>query len=535
MLACPLPAKPSLEQLRKQAKQLRDHVRTGDPRKGTQTREARDMAREWHPRWAGTSPDATEWAGFTLADAQLVIARKHGFPSWRQLHEYLDMVARYGRSPQRRPASRPGGGADLVDEFLRLACLTNCSSWQFGAGEEPDNPRRQTDARRLLAAHPRLASATIHTAAAVGDVAAARSLLAADASLANQEGGPHGWPPLLYLAFSRLDSAEANHSTLKVARLLLTHGADPNAGYLPDGEPPPVTALSGTFHGRSDPVNNPAHQYSLPLARLLLDAGADPNDRQAVSNACQYPHDDAGLALLLDHGLGRRSNGPWPARLGNRRLTRPARMLEDQLRYAAEWNLIDRVRLLLRYRAATGIDVNAAADTPDACKTAYEIAMVGGNTEIVDLLIRAGAQATPLAKTYQLVGACLRVDRPAVDRLLADDPDLVQRAMTIPWWPHPLHHAAALGRLEAVALLVSLGFEVEKRLASPLHTAALFGHIDVVRLLVELGADPTAEATDDNTTGTPLSWARYNHQHEVVAYLTHLTSAVPNPPANSAT
>lgn len=529
MLANPLPANPSLEHLRKQAKQVRDLVRAG-------RNDAIKMARELHPRWTGASLTTTGWAGFTLADAQLVVARSYGFPSWRRLREYVDVVARYGRSPQRRPA----GDADLLDEFLRLACLTYYSSWRVGVGEEADDPHRQTDARQLLAAHPQLTSATIHTAAAVGDIAAARSLLAADESLANHEGGPHDWPPLLYLSFSRLNSTEADHSTLEVARLLLAHGADPNAGYLPDGEPPPVTALSGAFLGRRDPVNQPAHQHSVPLARLLLEAGADPNDEQAVSNACGYPHDDTGLALLLEHGLRRRSGGPWWARLGHR-LSTPARLVQDELRYAAQWNLPTRARLLLQRCAETGIDINAAAGGPDACQTAYELAVVYGNTEIVDLLSQAGAQAAPLDPTYQLVGACLRADRPAVHRLLAADPSLAERAVNTPWWPEPLHQAAALDRPEAVALLVSLGFPVNDRQASPLHTAALTGHLDIVQLLVELGADPTAEVIGDTpgqftpSDRTPLGWARYTHQHEVVAYLTRLTSAGPNPPASSAT
>lgn len=78
----------------------------------------------------------------------------------------------------------------------------------------------------------------------------------------------HDWPPLPYLTFSRLNSTEADHSSLVVARLLLAHDADPNAGYLPDGKPIPVTALSGAFRGRRDWVNQPPHQHSLPLARL---------------------------------------------------------------------------------------------------------------------------------------------------------------------------------------------------------------------------------------------------------------------------
>src|SRR5262249_46996135 len=153
-------------------KQLRDRVRTGDldPIKIKIARGAREIARELHPRWTGASLTATGWAGFTLADAQLVVARSYGFPSWRRLREHLDAVARYGRSPQRRPA----GGADLVDEFLRLACLIYSSSWRAGAGEEADDPQRQAQARQLLAVHPQLASATIHTVAVVGDISAAR-------------------------------------------------------------------------------------------------------------------------------------------------------------------------------------------------------------------------------------------------------------------------------------------------------------------------------------------------------------------------
>jgi hypothetical protein len=521
MLFGPFPARPSLEHLRKQAKELRDQVRAGD-------RRAIKMALEFHPRWEGVSFTAAKWATFTLADAQLVIARLHGMPSWRRLREFVVVVARHSSSPQRRPA----GGEDLVDEFLRLACLTSCCGWKIGDGEEADDLQRQVEARRLLAERPRLASATIHTAAVVGDVAAAGALLAEDESVANQVGGPHNWPPLLYLAFSRLDSTEADHSTLAVARLLLAHGADPNAGFLPDGEPPPVTALSGAFRGRNDPVNQPPHQYSLPLARLLLEAGADPNDGQAVSNVSGYPHDDSGMALLLEHGLGRRSSGPWRTlvrRDYRYQLPSAAGMVKGELSYAAQADLVDRVRLLLRRCVEIGVDLDAAADGPDACHTPYEHAVVNGNPEIVDLLIQAGATATPLDPTFHLVGACQRGDHAEVRRLLAGDPNLAERALNTPWWPHPLHQAAALNRPEAVKLLVSVGFPVNERKGSALHVAALLGQLEIVKLLVELDADPAAEAIEDNPGGfvpggdrTPVGWARYFGHREVIAYLTGL-------------
>src|SRR5262245_24074434 len=122
----------SLEQLRKRAKELRDFARTGHSK-------AVSIVRELHPRWSDTPPTSEAWAGFTLADAQLVVARGHGFASWRRLRLHLDTIARYGRSPQRRHE----GGGDLVDEFLHLACLTYCDTWNAGEGERADDLGRQ--------------------------------------------------------------------------------------------------------------------------------------------------------------------------------------------------------------------------------------------------------------------------------------------------------------------------------------------------------------------------------------------------------
>jgi ankyrin repeat protein len=510
MLASSLPPNPSLDQLRKQAKEFRDAVRTGHG-KFTQ------LVRMHHPR----PGDATDWKDFTLADAQLVVARGYGFASWRRLREHLEMLSRYSRSPQRPPA---GGTDDPVDEFLRLACLTYRPAWRVRPGETPDDLERHARARELLAAHPELAPATIHTAAAVGDVDAARQMLAADPSLANREGGPHGWPPLLYLAFSRIDSTRPEHSTLEVARLLLAHGADPDAGYLCDGEPPPITALSGAYRGRLDPVNQPAHRHSRELAALLLSAGADPNDPQALDNAGHPPSDDTHLRPMFDHGLGRGSGGPWRARLAHRQPT-PAELVQGELRFAARFGMTDRVRLLLRHCAGIGIDIDTEEDGPEPRRTAYDLAVLNGNTGAAALLAAAGARVRPLNPAEQLVAACLAGDRPAVERLLAADPGLAEQAARATW-PPPLLEAAFLHRPDVIRLLVEAGFPVNDLAISPLHVAALSGRLDVVKLLLDLGADPTATTHDDDVPGqfsiadnTPLGWARYNRQHEVVAYL----------------
>ena len=101
----------------------------------------------------------------------------------------------------------------------------------------------------LLQEHDWLARASIHTIAATGEVDAARELLDRDPSQASLVGGPHGWEPLLYLTYSRVPLGPGR-SAVAVARLLLEHGADPNAGYLWEGLVPPFTALTGALGRR---------------------------------------------------------------------------------------------------------------------------------------------------------------------------------------------------------------------------------------------------------------------------------------------
>src|SRR5262249_61097312 len=118
-----------------------------------------------------------------------------------------------------------------------------------------------------------LRRASVHVAGAVGDVAAATALLAADPAVARTVGGPHGWEPLLYLTYSRVQGAPPEHDAIAVARLLLADGADPNAGFLWEGLVPPFTALTGVFGGGEDTPNQPAHRDMAALATVLLEAG----------------------------------------------------------------------------------------------------------------------------------------------------------------------------------------------------------------------------------------------------------------------
>jgi len=493
-----LPREPNLEHLRNQAKALRRQVLAGDA-------VAVDLVRELHPRLADLDPAGS--ATVALADAQLVIARQYGFDSWPRLRRHVQVINQYARSPHRAPTG------DLVttdqaraDEFLRLACLT------YGG----DDRARRERARELLVSHPEIATASIHTIAAVGDVAAATSLLAADPAQADAAGGPYDWPPLLYLAYSRLDSTAPGHSTLAVARLLLASGADPDAGYLWEGTYA-FTALTGALGEGEDTINQPRHQFWLPLSRALLDAGADPNDSQGLYNR-MFDASDDHLELLLSSGLGSGTGGPWYARLGSA-LPSPAQMLQDQLLWAAERNLVARVRLLLE----RGVDPDGLGFwfTGKHGRTAYQRAVLGGNAEIADLLLASGARPKTFDPSTQLVSACLGVDRRRVDELIAADPAAVQQAIMAE--PAAILRAAALRRPDAVTLLSGLGFDVNAvRRITALHEAASNGDLAMVQLLLGLGADPNLK--DEEFDATPLGWATHCQHQQVVDRLTPVTA-----------
>jgi Ankyrin repeats (3 copies) len=491
-----LPRDPNLEQLRTLAKTLQRLAQSGEAG-------AVEFVREFHPRRASAVAGSPGLADLTRADIQLALARSYGFASWPKLRDHVQTINRLTRNPHLQPVGNPiANETERVDEFLRLACLT------YGA----DDPSRPERARTLLAEHPELATATIHTIAAVGDEAAAREVLAADPSQANSEGGPYEWEPLLYLAYSRIDSTEPGHSTLEVAQLLLEHGGDPNAGFLWEGLTSPFTALTGCFgRGEGDP---PPHEHRLELARLLLDAGADANDTQTIYNLSWIPGDD-WLELLLDYGLGRGLGGPWHARLAPAHPT-PAQLLQDALLWATLYDNSERVRLLLRH----GVDVDGHGTGHPLMEglTAYQFAMLSGSSEIADALAAAGADTT-FDPVDAFLAACMRADRPAVEEQLAAESTLPARAVARR--PQLIIRAAELGRLDAVRLLAEIGFEVNymKRLTA-LHQAAFDGNLELVKLLIELGADPTIQ--DRSYNSTALGWAEHNNQHAVIDYLAPL-------------
>lgn len=483
-----LPGNANLEQLKKGAKSFQRAVRAGDAG-------AARVVREFHPRLSDAQPGSAELERFTRADAQLVIARQFAFASWPKLKAHQELVERYARSPHEQPVGGPlADEPAVIDEFLRLACLT------YG-NDDRDRLRR---AQSMLEDHAWLARASIHTIAATGLVDAAREVLDGDPAQASLVGGPHRWEPLLYLTYSRV-SVSPDRSAAGVARLLLEHGADPNAGYLWEGLVPPFTALTGALGGGG---TIPAHPERLALARLLLDAGADANDGQALYNQGwgRDPQED-WLELLFEFGLGSGDGGPWRRLLGER-LDSPKAMVEDLLMAAASHGLTDRVRGLL----ARSVDPEGRGSRHPIYRgrSPVQEAALSGHMDVVSLLVDAGA-SWEHDDVDALVAAAMAGNRDTVNRLLAADPGLRERALERR--PDQLVRAAEQGSVEAVARLIELGFDVNARpRTTPLHEAAMYGNLEIIRFLLDHGADPNMH--DTAYDATPAGWAEHHGQHE---------------------
>lgn len=428
-----------------------------------------------------------ERPGWKLAEAQRALAQRFGYPSWPALKRHVELVRAYRRAPDEVAEQ-----ADPRDEFLRLACLT------YGA----DDPSRWSRAAAMD-----VPVDTVRVAAARADLTALRSLLATGSAV--EEGGPFGWAPLCYLTYARHDPAVTESQVLGSARLLLEHGADPDAGYLWHGLPSPFTALTGCFgSGEADP---PAHPHGLALARVLLEAGADPNDAQALYNR-QFLADDSHLELLFEFGLGTGDGGPWRRRLGRAAMS-PAEMLGRQLGWAAVHGMDARVQLLVEH----GVDPS----TPIAmygvrAGSPYAAALAAGQVSTAELLSRPG------------VGGELTPEERVVAAVLAGgDPEPAHVAAAIHGRPGLVAWAAHQANHPAVRRAVSLGWDIDRRARTDvpsdepwetgLHAAAGNGDTATVSLLLELGADP--HVTDARFGATPAVWAGHFGHTDVVAML----------------
>lgn len=256
----------------------------------------------------------------------------------------------------------------LADDFCSLACLRY---------DETDAPPRWAEAAQLLEATPELVDHHVWAAAAAMDTAALRRALDREPALADRTGGPCGWPPLLYLTYSRVPLERSESEVLAAATVLLDAGADPNAGFLWRGLTPPFTALTGVLgEGEQGARRQPPHSHSPALARLLLDRGAHPRDHQALYNR-MFRSENTHLELLFDHGLTTADPSPWEVRLGDA-MENQTQLWARQIRWAAEHGFEERLELLAR----NGIEVSGVTMTPSTFPTDVDAVDADGQTAL---------------------------------------------------------------------------------------------------------------------------------------------------------
>jgi hypothetical protein len=195
----PLPIRPSLEQYKKQAKELLKAYRSADV-------EAIRRVTRNHPRFEKLAEPEFDISKFALADAQWVIAREHGFESWPKFAKRIEVIN-----------SEAAARVNPVAAFIEVAI------WHGTLDA----------AEAILAAYPEIARTSIHVAAILGNDAAVRRFITADPHNVTKKEAPYDGDALVYLCLSkylRLDKTRSDGS-IRAATALLDAGADPNTGF----------------------------------------------------------------------------------------------------------------------------------------------------------------------------------------------------------------------------------------------------------------------------------------------------------------
>lgn len=494
----------TLERLKKEAKRWLKSVRANDG-------DARDrLKRVW--------PDAP--SALSLRDMQYALARELDFPGWSALKHALEAAP---------PAQ--GSVEALVVRFLDVACPDH------HVRGKPEHDRAKYAAMRLLERHPEIPQHDFITAVVCGEVAYVERALARHPQLATSQSpgrnpyrsmagamfdvyhgmGPKGWEPLLYLCFTRLPLAAVTDNAVAIARLLLDHGADPNAHFMAGGSR--YTPLVGAIGEGEE--HRPPHQQRDALVRLLLDRGAEPYDMQVVYNL-GFSGDYLWYLPLIHEcsvRLGRQADWEDPEwtmlNMGN---------YGSGARWLLQKAIENGDEALATWCLAHGANPNAAGARDARFNQAsfYEQAVELGHHAIAELLIEYGARRVTRRQTPMeaFIAACLRLDRERVRAAISEHPEYLTN-------PRPLFAAAERDRADVIEFLIHLGMspnvenEAHER---PLHMAAYNNAINAARSLIARGAE--IDAREHHYGNTPLGGAVWHQYHEMIDLLAPLSRDV---------
>jgi ankyrin repeat protein len=451
-----LPEGATLESLRKEAKRWHKALGAGD-------NAARERLDHVLPHVSGTP---------RLRQVQHALALEYGADSWIVLRELLA-----DRDLAKRSA------AERADDFLRYAIDRQATAL----------------AGNIFRKHPDVGAFSLLTAAVSGDLAEVERWLLADSSASSARGGPKNWQPLQYLCYARLPNSSASEHSVAITQALLDAGADPNATWKDDWDNPftLLTGIIGEGEGRQRP-----HPCATKLAEMLIEQGADPFDTQSLYNTSLHADDTFWLDFLYTRSEAEgaadrwRSTDRWPK----------SGMLDYLLGNAVSRNHIRRSLWLLE-RGARAASLHSYSK-----RNLHTEAMLGGYTELAQILVDHGATPEQLSEPQAFQAACMRCDHDTVRHLLKTQPKYLE-------FPGPMYQAADNDRIDVARFLLEIGMspDVSHNSWTALHACAHNGSVRVAKLLLEHGA--SIDIREKQYGATPLGHAQWIGQAEMIALL----------------
>ncbi|MDX6560936.1 MAG: hypothetical protein QOD65_750 [Gaiellales bacterium] len=460
-MTTPLPAAPSLQQLRKQAK---------------------DLVRE---RRAGSEP-------LRLSDAQREVAREYGFASWPRLKAYVERVSAHGPDLAHAFVDDIGYYEDRADGLRSVVASGLENGIAVVRAHHPAlADASDADIRALSSADARLVLAREHGFAswegfrghieglAESDEPFRRAFKAIEAGDREALGTLLDRYPGLVTARGTngndlLGLAAGGRRNHGIVRELLERGADPS---------------SANDRGWT-PLHQAAYGNDAELARLLLEAGA----RTGV-----YGHGQGGTPLAAALFWG---NAEVADLLAEREIA------PRNLRIAAGLGRLDLIRELVRdegglseaagaargfYRPHTGFPVWQPSDDPqEILDEALVWAAKSDRVDVLGTLVELGADVNgdPYRGT-PLIWAGARGHVASIRRLVELGADPSRKA--------------------------TFGGPEHGQGVTALHLAAQSGRMNAVEALLAAGADPAI--ADDIYDSTPGGWAEHGGHASIAAHL----------------
>lgn len=455
-----LPAKPNLEQLKKQAKELHQSLQRSEP-------QALERLKPVIPKLHDKIVQEPT-TKISLNDAYYIIAREYGAPSWDRLKRYVEIRM------------------DPVISFIKAVCDGN-----HNIAKEIFDEKEEELRKNLL------------ISAMLGDKEKIVRHIQDHPEWVTQHLPPLQVEPLFYVSYSAIHKLGEKyaHGLEAIVKELLSNGANPNVSYTKMPEKWTLTAL----YGACGIANNPV------VARLLLEAGANPNDNESLYHSTEHTDNECLKLLLAFNANPRKTNAlPHCIDLENPKGVRllldhgadPNETLganENALHWAVKRERSNEVlELLLNHCVDLEFKNNSGA-------TPYQYAVQMGNTKAAEFLASKGANQN-LNVTAQFIAACMKADRNTAESIMSKHPNIVSSLTKEE--SRALSDAAWKGKKEALKLMLEFGFDMNAKGehgASVLHFPCWHGRVDLVEIILRY--KPNLEAFCSEFGCTPFAWA----------------------------